>query len=1165
MKDKDKSSQKKSTGSSGARSAKRTGSGGNAPIPAGRPAQIEARFRAIFESSRDAIGVSKAGIHIFVNPAYLDLFGFPAGTDLAGKTVLDLIAPESRDQVKAYILRRVRGELVPTTYETRGRRTDGSEFDMEVNVSLYQESGEDHTLVILSDITERKRAEEEIAERGAMLRQIMDTASVAIGLVDKTGRITHANRRMAEMFGRTLEELAGREYVELVHPSERAAGRKNMLALLESEIPSVDLERLYWRKDGTEFWGHLACRRFHDVHGNKLGLIGVITDISLRKQSELALKQSEAKYRRLYNETPVMLHSVDRDGILIDINDYWIKTMGYARSEVIGRKVTDFYTDASRKYAQDIVQPAFFRTGIANAISYQFVKKNGEVLDVLLSATAERDDAGNVVRSQAVIQDITERKRMEEYLRRSEERYRDLFENASDGISIQDGTGFIDCNKRGAAMYGLPKEKLIGRSPAEFAPERQPDGRLSAEVAGEKIQAALSGVPQFFEWQPLRADGSPFDVEITLSRLEIGGSVFLQAIVRDITARKRAEDERRRSERMLQTIIDAEPECVKLLDENANLIMMNRAGLDMLQADSLEQVKGRCVCSLLTSGYRQAFLDLTRRVFQGGSGTLLFEVIGMKGRHLWLETHAVPLRNEKDEIGALLGVTRNVTERIQQDEALRASEARFRSIIEHASTGILVADNETAQIMYANPEICRLLGYSEQEFHTMKATELAVPEEASLTVVGFQAHAAGKLHATERTIRRKDGSSLRMSINSVQMEYDGRPSMAGFFVDISEKVLLEEERLKTQKLESLGTLAGGIAHDFNNLLQGVFGYISMARLTFDQKEKSLAMLEQAEKALHQSVNLTSQLLTFSKGGKPVKKVLDLRSVIENSTAFALSGSRVTCEILADKDLRTVEADEGQIGQVIQNIVLNADQAMPLGGMIRVSIRNMPAAAIVLPADLQGDLVEIVIRDQGTGIPAEHLTRIFDPYFTTKEKGSGLGLATAYSIIKNHGGLVRVQSEVGKGTTFFIYLPASGAAVEESKSPAIPAATRKARILVMDDEKMIRAVAGELLTAIGHDVTCAESGETALEAYQAARDAGTPFDLVILDLTIRGGMGGIETLRKLTEINRDVKAVVSSGYSDDAALSNYRKQGFRAFLKKPYNMEDLQSTLNALLA
>ena len=460
MKDKGNSSQKKNTGSRGAPSTKRIASEDDAcrnreVSPAGRSvqqtatAQIEARFRAVFENSRDAIGVSKAGVHVFVNPAYLELFGFPPGADIAGKPVLDLIAPESRDQIREYIFRRVRGESVPPTYQTRGLRTDGSAFDMEVNVSLYQENGEDHTLVILRDITERKRAEEEIAERGAMLQQIMDTASVAIGLVDKTGRITHANRRMAEMFGRTLEELAGCEYVELVHPSEREIGRKKMLALLASEIPSVDLERLYWRKDGTEFWGHLACRRFHDVHGNELGLIGVIADITERKQSESALKQSEEKYRRFYNETPVMLHSIDRNGIVVDVNDYWLKTMGYERSEVIGRKVTDFYTDASRRYAQEVIQPAFFRDGRVKNAAFQFVTKNGDVLDVLLSATAERDASGTVVRSQAVVEDITERKRSEQEARETEKKYRLLFEAANDGIFIQGATGFIDCNQQG--------------------------------------------------------------------------------------------------------------------------------------------------------------------------------------------------------------------------------------------------------------------------------------------------------------------------------------------------------------------------------------------------------------------------------------------------------------------------------------------------------------------------------------------------------------------------------------------------------------------------------------------------------------------------------------------------------------------------------------------
>jgi len=763
----------------------------------------------------------------------------------------------------------------------------------------------------------RKKAKEKLSEHGAMLQQIMDTASVAIGLVDKTGRITHPNRRMAEMFGRTLEELVGCEYVELVHPSERETGRKNMLALLASEIPDVDLERLYRRKDGTEFWGHLACRRLQDVHGNELGLIGVITDISVRKQAELALKQSEAKYRRLYNETPVLLHSIDRNGILVEVNDYWLKTLGYERGEVIGKKVADFFTEASRKYSQEVVQPAFFRDGIAKDVSYQFVRKNGEVVDVLLSATAERDASGAVVRSLAVIEDVTERKRAEAALRESEERFKAITMTASDAILLMDDRGkLVHWNPAAGRMFGYSAEEALGKDLHLFLAPRR-----------------------------------------------------------------------------------------------------------------------------LHKNYLEGFENFVKT----GQG---------------------PVIN--------------------------------------------------------------------------KAVELA-------------AH-------------RKDGTEFPIEVSTSGMNINGRWHALGIVRDITERKQLEQQLLKSEKLKSIGTLAGGIAHDFNNLLQGIFGYISMAKLTHDEKEKSLAMLEQAEKALHQSVNLTSQLLTFSKGGKPVKKVFALRTLIENSIAFALSGSQITYEIVIDEGLRAVEADEGQIGQVIQNIVLNADQAMPLGGRITITARNIPASAAPrLPGAATGDVVELSIQDQGTGIPKEHLSRIFDPYFTTKEKGSGLGLATSYSIVKNHGGVITVASELGKGTTFMIYLPASGASVEREAASARPAAGNKGRILVMDDEQVVREVTGELLRSLGHEVDFADRGEAAVMRYKTAMAEGRPFDIVILDLTVRGGMGGVEAVKKLLKLDPNVKAVVSSGYSDDAVTADYRKQGFAAFLKKPYNIEELQSTLDALLA
>jgi len=371
--------------------------------------------------------------------------------------------------------------------------------------------------------------------------------------------------------------------------------------------------------------------------------------------------------------------------------------------------------------------------------------------------------------------------------------------------------------------------------------------------------------------------------------------------------------------------------------------------------------------------------------------------------------------------------------------------------------------------------------------------------------------------------------------------------------------------LKTQRLESLGTLAGGIAHDFNNLLQGVFGYISMAKLTHDQKDKSLAMLEQAEKALHQSVSLTSQLLTFSKGGKPLKKVIDLQPVIENAVKFALSGSRTTADLTFGDGLRPADADAGQIGQVVQNLVLNADQAMPEGGTVRISVGNVPASE--QPDGLApGNHVMISIKDSGVGIPQQYLKKIFDPYFTTKEKGSGLGLATTYSIVKNHGGEVEVVSEVGKGSTFTIYLPAADSErpADVAEKPETISCGRTCRILLMDDEEMVRKVAYQLLTGLTHEVELAEHGEEAIDKYRQAKAAGRPFDVVILDLTIRGGMGGAEAMRRLREIDPGVKAIVSSGYSDDDVVANYREHGFAAFLKKPYDLTGLRTTLKELL-
>ncbi len=406
---------------------------------------------------------------------------------------------------------------------------------------------------------------------------------------------------------------------------------------------------------------------------------------------------------------------------------------------------------------------------------------------------------------------------------------------------------------------------------------------------------------------------------------------------------------------------------------------------------------------------------------------------------------------------------------------------------------------------------------------------------------------------------------LNISWSKIESENEEDSGYVWVFRDVSVERQLEEEILKSQKLESIGLLAGGIAHDFNNILAGILGNAQLAKLNLGKSDSVKKYLDGIEEASLNASQLTKQLLTFAKGGEPVKETISLKNILTEGVEFALRGSKVAARFEIAEDLWPVEADKGQINQVINNLVINAIQAMPGGGTLTTIAQNCKREEIMQP-ELKGEyFVKIQIRDTGHGITEENLPKIFDPYFTTKQRGSGLGLATSYAIIKKHGGIISVDSQLGVGTTFTIFLPAQPEAeLKDSKQKTDIVSFKGKRVLVMDDEEYIRDLMGSFLDMLEIEADFAKDGQEAINKYKLNLEQEQPFDAVIMDLTVRGGMGGREAVVEILKLNPKAKVIVASGYSTDSTLANYRDQGFIARLNKPFTLEELNKILTDVL-
>ncbi|MEO5657820.1 MAG: ATP-binding protein [Nitrospiria bacterium] len=503
-------------------------------------------------------------------------------------------------------------------------------------------------------------------------------------------------------------------------------------------------------------------------------------------------------------------------------------------------------------------------------------------------------------------------------------------------------------------------------------------------------------------------------------------------------------------------------------------------------------------------------------------------------------------------------------EKSRAEDEIRQNDERFRALV-NASAQIVWTTNAQGETIADSPSWRAYTGQTYDEWKGWGWLDVFHPDDRERVASQWrQVVAGGTLMQTEFRVRHISGDWRWNTLRAIPV-FNGDGTIrewVGMTTDITARKRAEEEFLRSSKLESIGVLAGGIAHDFNNLLTAIVGNLYLSKHSLDPAQKTYARISDAERACFRAQSLTQQLLTFARGGSPVITTCAIGGMLEDWVNFALRGSNVESRFFLRPDLWAVEADEGQLNQVINNLVINAQQAMAGGGTITITAENIlvgSADGLPLPP---GRYVRMAVADQGVGIPMEHLSKIFDPFFTTKAKGSGLGLTTSHTIIAKHKGHLSVESNPGRGTTCSVYLPASTGPVTD-RPHRLPSLKGTGRVLFMDDDEAIRGFIKELLHDAGYEVECVRHGAEALERYRTAIERGLPFHSVILDLTIAGGMGGKETIEHLLKIDPGVKAIVSSGYSDDPVMAEHQKYGFRGRLTKPYEIAELYAALSEL--
>ncbi len=792
-------------------------------------------------------------------------------------------------------------------------------------------------------------------------------------------------------------------------------------------------------------------------------------------------------------------------------------------------------------------------------------------------------------------------------LRRSEQRAKQIFEHAPVAIIEQDFSAVCrwldERQEEGVTdlkpwLHQHPDE--LARLYATVRPVQANSVALRsagvtslAELAAQTAEPADPGVLAGFReqllalWRGERAvsvevvrsggDGPGQHALVQWTVPEIDGISDFQRVLlvcTDLTPLRQAEEKARESDARFRTLFESAIEGVYESTPSDGLVLCNPAMARILGGETPAQVlvwaRERGAESLYVEANRRSeFLKTLAR----GSAVRDFEseVHGVDGSRRWISESARAVRDAAGAVVRIQGFVSDISERKRFERVLAEERERLSVTLRAMREGVITTDR-AGVVQYLNEAAEHLTGWAEGAAIGRPVSEVCVlrheRSQAAVSVpVDETMRGERVVDLPPATVLVDRQEQSRLVEGRCAPVHDAKSQAIGMVMvlrDVAERSRLEAEMVRNSKLESLGVLAGGIAHDFNNLLTGILGNVTLAQLDRGLPETAGRWLKDAETASVRARELTRQLLTFAKGGDPVRTTVRLAEVVREAADFALHGSRVRCEFTVSTDLWPADVDKGQIGQVVQNLVINAVQAMPEGGVVRIKLINESHDGDAVRAIVPGAYLRFEISDEGTGIRPENLGRIFDPYFTTKATGSGLGLAMVYSIVKKHDGHIEVDSELGLGTTFRILLPALPAALPPAIVREEQTGPMAGRVLFMDDQESIRRMAVTLLERLGFEVVAVRDGAEVVREYSAARDSARPFDVVLMDLTVPGGVGGREAMESLRQLDPEVRAIVSSGYSSDPVLANYRAHGFRARVAKPYRASDLARVLREVL-